>query len=188
MTLTLDIVGPQASQLGAAARKVFKAAGGSIGRAADNDWVIPDAYISGHHARIHFRDGRYLLEDTSTNGVFVKNPNNRLPKGELHTLQSGDRVFIDAYEIKVTVVEPQVVSNSASPLSDLFGPGAAPSVGSSSSALPIPDDPFAMSDPFAPAAPARGTGQTRGPFIPSSGDAALGGAGVGEEFSADPIA
>jgi len=152
MTLTLDIVGPQASQLGAAARKVFKAAGGSIGRAADNDWVIPDAYISGHHARIHFRDGRYLLEDTSTNGVFVKNPNNCLPKGEFHTLQSGDRVFIDAYEIKVTVVEPQVVSNSASPLSDLFGPGAAPSVGSSSSALPIPDDPFAMSDPGTSAA------------------------------------
>ncbi len=103
MSLTLEIVGPQASQLGAAARKTFQHQGGSIGRANINDWVIPDAYVSGQHARVHFRDGNYFLEDLSTNGVFIKNPGNRLPKGQQYPLQSGDRVFIDAYEIKVTI-------------------------------------------------------------------------------------
>ena len=113
MSLTLEIVGPQAAKLGTAALKLFEDVGGSIGRATNNDWVIPDAYISGHHARIHFRDGRYLLEDTSTNGVFVKNPGNRLPKGQMHPLQTGDRLFIDAYEIKATVAESKPVSSSA---------------------------------------------------------------------------
>jgi len=103
MSLTLEIVGPQAAQLGAAARKTFLRAGGSIGRASANDWVIPDAYVSGQHARVHFHDGRYFLEDTSTNGVFIKNPGNRLPKGQQYPLHTGDRVFIDAYEIKVTI-------------------------------------------------------------------------------------
>ncbi|HEX2584951.1 MAG TPA: type VI secretion system-associated FHA domain protein TagH [Steroidobacteraceae bacterium] len=103
MSLTLEIVGPQAAQLGAAARKIFLRAGGSIGRASANDWVIPDAYVSGQHARVHFHDGRYFLEDTSTNGVFIKNPGNRLPKGQQYPLHTGDRVFIDAYEIKVTI-------------------------------------------------------------------------------------
>lgn len=184
MTLTLDIVGPQASQLGAAARKVFKAAGGTIGRAADNDWVIPDAYISGHHARIHFRDGRYLLEDTSTNGVFVKTPGNRLTKGEFYTLQSGDRVFIDAYEIKVTVAELQTATSAASPLSDLFGPNASPSPAPSSAALPIPDDPFGFGDPFAPPASSpRPLASSRDPA-----QSPLGGAGMGEQFAAESVA
>jgi len=115
MSLTLEIVGPQAAQLGAAARKTFLQEGGSIGRASVNDWVIPDAYVSGQHARVHFRDGRYFLEDTSTNGVFIKNPGNRLPKGQQYPLHTGDRVFIDAYEIKVTIDEENEIPASSRP-------------------------------------------------------------------------
>ena len=47
--------------------------GGGIGRAHDNDWVLPDPqrYLSAHHARVQFRDGTYYLLDTSTNGVYI---------------------------------------------------------------------------------------------------------------------
>ena len=139
MTLTFEIKGPQAAQLGASARKVFAAAGGSIGRTPDNDWVIPDPYISSHHACVHYRDGRYFLEDTSTNGVFVSNPNNRLAKGDLYALETGERVFIDAYEIHVTV-KPATAQDSraASVLGDLFGGSAA----TPPAAAFIPEDPF----------------------------------------------
>jgi len=115
MSLLLEIVGPQAAQLGAAARKTFLHEGGSIGRANANDWVIPDAYVSGQHARVHFREGRYFLEDTSTNGVFIKNPGNRLPKGQQYPLHTGDRVFIDAYEIKVTIEGENDIPASSRP-------------------------------------------------------------------------
>jgi type VI secretion system FHA domain protein len=103
MTLRLAIVGANAASLGAAATKEFSATGGTIGRAVDNDWVIEDAYISGYHARILYRDGHYFLEDTSTNGVFVKVPGNRLSKGRLHQLRTGDRFFIDNYEVSVSL-------------------------------------------------------------------------------------
>ena len=73
MALRLDIVSDQRQRLGGRASIVFGVAGGSIGRAADNDWVLPDprATCPGHHARIHFRQGGFYLEDTSSNGVYV---------------------------------------------------------------------------------------------------------------------
>lgn len=146
-TLRLEIVGPQAAALGAAATKVFGATGGSIGRLPENDWVLPDPYISGRHARIHWRNGQYLLEDTSSNGVFINAPDRRLGRGELYALQGGDRIFIDAYEIRVTLTVQQQAS---APLADLFAPAASAPRG----APPIPEDPFA-SDPFSPAEPVR---------------------------------
>ncbi len=46
----------------------------TIGRAKDNDLVIPDAKVSAHHAVI-FREGKhYFVQDLgSTNGVFLNN-------------------------------------------------------------------------------------------------------------------
>lgn len=45
----------------------------SIGYAAANDLVIPNAVVSGRHARIYRDRGRYILEDQgSTNGTWLK--------------------------------------------------------------------------------------------------------------------
>ena len=101
MTLVLEIVGGSDAPA-AAARKEFLFSGGSIGRSPDNDWVIPDRYISGHHARIHFRDDGYFVEDVSTNGTYVDSRDTRLLKGELYPLQSGMRIFLDELEIQVS--------------------------------------------------------------------------------------
>jgi type VI secretion system FHA domain protein len=113
MPLTLEVIGEKTARMGAAARKTFTA-GGSIGRLADNDWVFPDKYISGHHARILFNQGVFLIEDTSTNGVFLNSQQNRLPRGKPHPLRSGDIIFIDDYEVRVTVnPEPAAVPSYA---------------------------------------------------------------------------
>jgi type VI secretion system FHA domain protein len=172
-TLRLEIVGPQASALGAAASKVFRGSGGSIGRAPDNDWVIPDPYISGHHARIHWRNGQYLLEDTSSNGVFLGSSDRRLPWGEFYALQNGDRIFIDAYEIRVGLVaakrEPDAFD---APTRDVSGP--------------ISEDPFSA-DPFPPSTPAPRSAAR--PHIPD--DFSFGGqqqrSGTATEENADPL-
>ena len=74
MALKLTIIERTARAARTRASIVFGVAGGSIGRAHDNDWVLPDPqrYLSAHHARVQFRRRQliYLL-DTSTNGVFV---------------------------------------------------------------------------------------------------------------------
>ena len=70
--LRLTITSEQGPSLGETASIVFGVGGGSIGRAHDNDWILPDPqrFVSAHHARVHFRNGQYLLEDCSTNGVY----------------------------------------------------------------------------------------------------------------------
>lgn len=89
--------------MGDAARKVFQS-GGTIGRLRENDWVLPDQHISGHHARISSINGSYFIEDTSINGVFHGTPQNRIPRGQRQELRHGDVVFIDDYEVRVRIV------------------------------------------------------------------------------------
>jgi type VI secretion system FHA domain protein len=103
MILTLEVIGEQAEDLGAASRKVFNGIGGTIGRLPDNDWVFPDPYVSGRHALIRYLNGKYFIEDTSTNGVFINTPDNRLSRTQAQQLRNGDVIFIDAYRIRVSI-------------------------------------------------------------------------------------
>jgi type VI secretion system FHA domain protein len=106
MILTLVVTGEQAENLGTGSRKVFNSIGGTIGRLPDNDWVFPDPYVSGRHALIRYLNGKFFVEDTSTNGVFINSPDNRLPRDRPHPLKSGDTIYIDAYRIQVSIEKP----------------------------------------------------------------------------------
>lgn len=106
MILTLEVTGEQAEDLGTGSRKIFNAIGGTIGRLPDNDWVFPDPYVSGRHALIRYLNGKFFVEDTSTNGVFINTPDNRLQRAQPHPLKTGDTIFIDAYRIQVSIEKP----------------------------------------------------------------------------------
>ena len=149
MILTLEVTGPEAGKLGAASRKVFKAAGGSIGRSAENSLVLQDPYVSARHALVRYNGGTFYIEDTSTNGVFINSLDNRLGRGEQYALKSGDRIIIDPYEIRATITGGAEESEP-SPLRDLFEPAPRPAP----AAAPL--DPFSQ-DPFgvSPEPPAR---------------------------------
>jgi len=123
MILTLEVIGAQAEDLGAGGRKVFHAIGGTIGRLPDNDWVFPDPYVSGRHALIRYVSGKYFIEDTSTNGVFVNTPDNRISRTESHQLYDGDVVFIDAYQIKVTIAKDPEAAERDDPFAALHARG-----------------------------------------------------------------
>jgi len=51
----------------------FGVAGGTIGRAVDCDWTIPDIkkHLSGYHARVTSHRGTFYLTDLSRNGIFT---------------------------------------------------------------------------------------------------------------------
>ena len=123
MILTLEVIGEQAEDLGAGNRKVFNAIGGTIGRLPDNDWVFPDPYVSGRHALIRYVSGKYFIEDTSTNGVFVNTPDNRISRTESHQLYDGDVVFIDAYQIKVSIAKDPEAAERDDPFAQLQARG-----------------------------------------------------------------
>ncbi|MDE2295913.1 MAG: type VI secretion system-associated FHA domain protein TagH [Gammaproteobacteria bacterium] len=105
MALRVSVVSEHAARLGDQASKVFGVHGGSIGRARDNEWMLPDPerYLSGKHVRIECRAGRYYLVDTSSNGTYVNGA--QVPLGRFHdyALQDGDYVRIGEYELRVSI-------------------------------------------------------------------------------------
>jgi len=106
MPLTLKIVSKQRHILGADSLRVFSVRGGSIGRAPENDWVLPDPdrYISGHHASIDYRDGAYYLRDNSTNGVYVNKSDQPVGRGAGIRLYDGDELRMGDYLFGVSIV------------------------------------------------------------------------------------
>ncbi|MGH8297178.1 MAG: type VI secretion system-associated FHA domain protein TagH, partial [Steroidobacteraceae bacterium] len=107
MSLRLRVVSDHRRQLAERHTVVLGVSGGSIGRSSDNDWVLPDPqrYISAHHARVHCRDGRFYLEDLSTNGVFVNDQLEPLAKlgSSGYRLKSGDVLRLGDYQIVVAL-------------------------------------------------------------------------------------
>ena len=107
MTLRLRVVSDHRRQLAERHTIVFGVSGGSIGRSSENDWVLPDPlrYISAHHARVHYRDGHFYLEDLSTNGVYVNDVPEPLAKlgSSGYQLKNGDLLRLGDYQIVVAL-------------------------------------------------------------------------------------
>jgi type VI secretion system protein len=105
MALRLRVVSNHARILGPEGTKIFGVHGGSIGRASDNDWILPDPerYVSGHHATIEYRDGGYWLTDTSSNGTYVNEETAPISDVGPQALKDGDRLRLGDYEVIVSI-------------------------------------------------------------------------------------
>ncbi len=77
---------------------VLKKASISIGRATNNDIVVPrDKLTSRHHATVRYENGHYALYDEhSANGTFLNG--DEIEAGVPYTFRDGDVVGIGAYE------------------------------------------------------------------------------------------
>ncbi|HEV2677043.1 MAG TPA: type VI secretion system-associated FHA domain protein TagH [Aliidongia sp.] len=108
----------------------------SIGRGPENDLVLPDParVLSKSHCVIEAGSGGYVIVDCSTNGVFLNNSAERLPRDVPMPIQPGDLLQIGGYALEVTGFH-----QAAAPVDDFeaeFAPRAAPPV----SAEPDPFD------------------------------------------------
>jgi type VI secretion system protein len=109
MALKLRIISDHYKALGKRSSRLFGVTGGRIGRAQDNDWILPDPdrYISSHHCKVEFRAGQWILEDTSTNGVFINGSDVPVSVEGPYTLKDGDRLRMGEYEILVSIDDRQ---------------------------------------------------------------------------------
>ncbi len=107
MALTLEIVSEHREIVGDDAVRVFRQKGGTIGRAFENDWILPDPdkYISGRHATIDVKGGAYFLADTSSNGVYVNDEIEPLGKGNPRRLFNGDKLRMGDFVFSVSIDE-----------------------------------------------------------------------------------
>ena len=105
MAIKLRVISDQHRELGELRTRVFGVNGGSIGRAPDNDWILPDAkrIVSGHHCEIEYRNGSYWIKDISTNGVFINDAEEPASQNGPVELTDGDRLRLGDYEIVVSV-------------------------------------------------------------------------------------
>jgi type VI secretion system protein ImpI len=135
VTLTLKITASSGTKPGET-RHVFTEAGGIIGRAGGNSWVLPHNKVSAKHALISFRNGVFYIQDKSRNGTSVNSPANRLVADRPYALKAGDRIFIEPYEIEVALEDAD--RSPRQPLVDVFD-----------------DDPLQFFDPLVRPASAR---------------------------------
>ena len=84
---------------------VFDEAGGTIGRSADNDWVLPGPEVSRHHAQIQFSGGSFQIRDQSTNGVYLNSTAMRVTNERSAFVNHGDLVYIGGFTLRVAVAE-----------------------------------------------------------------------------------
>ncbi|MFO1349469.1 MAG: type VI secretion system-associated FHA domain protein TagH [Gammaproteobacteria bacterium] len=108
MPLTLTITSYQRLAPGQNTSKTFDRCNASIGRGPENDWVLPDPemVLSRKHCMIEYRDSQYYLIDSSVNGVFVNQSQERLGRGNAVLLKDGDELILGDYEIIVGLSEP----------------------------------------------------------------------------------
>ena len=102
MYLTFEVISANAASLGAGRRKVFTVDGGRIGRSPENDMVLPGVGVHRHHATVRFINGVFFVEGVGTNGIAINDPDRVVPRNEPYPLKTGDKVFIDEYEVAVT--------------------------------------------------------------------------------------
>lgn len=113
---------------GGADRFVFDQRGGSIGRAQDNDCVLPDPnlYLSRKHAVIAYQRGAYNLTDTSENGVFVNESDEPVGKHNTVVLHDGDCLTLGDYEFRVSIDRSDYASSAGQQEPDHESVGSPP--------------------------------------------------------------
>ena len=144
MYLTLEVVSPNGAALGQNRRIVVGEQGATIGRGRTNDWVIDDPYISREHACIRYVNGAFYLEGIGKNLLAIRDPHTTIPNNEPQVLRSGERFFLDHYEIEATLSTGQQRAAPPPPLEDPFA------------------DEFPSAPPPRPVAPRRAVPDVRG--------------------------
>jgi type VI secretion system FHA domain protein len=108
------------------ARAVFGRAGGRIGRASDCEWVLPNPYVSRHHATVSHADGTFYIESAGENGVALNDPAHVLARFERHALSHGDRLFIDELEVSVEISAAGIASDAPASIPELHAGATGP--------------------------------------------------------------
>ena len=87
------------SEKGGAERKeAFEKNEINVGRVQGNDLMLPKGNVSKHHARLLFRDGRFIVTDLkSTNGTYV----NGRKIAQATIVREGDKIYIGDFVIRL---------------------------------------------------------------------------------------
>ena len=99
---------------GAERRESFDKNEINVGRVQGNDLMLPKGNVSKHHARLLFRDGRFIVTDLkSTNGTYV----NGRKIAQATIVREGDKIYIGDFVLRLetngaSAAPPEAASGS----------------------------------------------------------------------------
>jgi pilus assembly protein CpaF len=127
---------------GAERRETFDTNEITVGRVQGNDLMLPKGNVSKHHARLLYRDGRFIVTDLkSTNGTYV----NGRKIAQATIVREGDKIYIGDFVLRLDT------ANAAAGAEDAMTAGASDG----------PDRLLARTGPNPNAAPAANTSANR---------------------------
>jgi type VI secretion system protein len=135
MPLKLTITSFQRLSPGQETTKILDRGSLNIGRAAQHGWILqdPERILSSNHCVVHHQDGGYFLTDTSTNGTFLNDSEQRIPRNQTIRLKDGDHFVLGEYEIEASLIPGAaelVETEPEGPLTDVvLAPRGLPAVG-----------------------------------------------------------
>src|SRR5258706_16315360 len=122
---------------GAERRESFDKNEINVGRVQGNDLMLPKGNVSKHHARLLYRDGRFIVTDLkSTNGTYV----NGRKIAQATIVREGDKIYIGDFVLKL---DTGAASSSS------------PSAGDQQEYRPAPEPPRMQAGPGPPTPPPR---------------------------------
>ena len=127
---------------GAERREAFDRTEINVGRVQGNELMLPKGNVSKRHARLLYRDGRFIVTDLkSTNGTYV----NGRKIAQATIVREGDKIYIGDFVLRIESAASAGGPAAATPLptheeavSDLPPPSGSPPAGPQTSAqIPI---------------------------------------------------
>ncbi len=98
---------------GAERRELFDKHEINVGRVQGNDLMLPKGNVSKRHARLLFRDGRFIVTDLkSTNGTYV----NGRKIAQATIVREGDKIYVGDFVLRVEQSGPVPNSNPDRPV------------------------------------------------------------------------
>lgn len=143
---------------GAERRESFDRTEINVGRVQGNDLMLPKGNVSKRHARLLYRDGRFIVTDLkSTNGTYV----NGRKIAQATIVREGDKIYIGDFVLRVEMI---AASGTPKPPAPSMSEGAAGVTMPPAAESEIPDPPFGLRPPeklpsLPPRADTRGNGQ-----------------------------
>ena len=99
---------------GAERREAFDKNEINVGRVQGNDLMLPKGNVSKHHARLLYRDGRFIVTDLkSTNGTYV----NGRKISQATIVREGDKIYIGDFVLRL-----ETTAQAASLPDQTYGP------------------------------------------------------------------
>ena len=88
---------------GSERRETFQSDELTVGRVQGNELMLPKGNVSKRHARLLYRDGRFIVTDlNSTNGTYV----NRRKITQATIVREGDRIYIGDFVLRIEMASP----------------------------------------------------------------------------------